>query len=112
MTTPPLAPWPFRSTREIPSFTPPPEVKPGEFDSYIGRYQVSETFGLNVTRDGNHLYIQGTGQPRAELFSEGDGQFFLRVVDAEVTFQTDSSGRARSLSLTQDGKTVPAQLVQ
>jgi CubicO group peptidase (beta-lactamase class C family) len=88
------------------------EVKPGEFDSYIGRYQVSETFGLNVTRDGNHLYIQGTGQPRAELFSEGDGQFFLRVVDAEVTFQTDSSGRARSLSLTQDGKTVPAQLVQ
>ncbi len=88
------------------------EVKPGEFDSYIGRYAVSETFALNVTRDGNHLYIQGTGQPRAELFSEGDGQFFLRVVDGEVTFQTDSSGRARSLSLTQGGKTVPAQLVQ
>jgi CubicO group peptidase (beta-lactamase class C family) len=88
------------------------EAKPAEFDNYLGRYAVSDTFALNVTRDGNKLYIQGTGQPRAELFAEGDGQFFLRVVDAEVTFQTDSNGRARSLSLSQGGKTVPAQLVQ
>ncbi len=88
------------------------EAKPAEFDNYLGRYAVNETFALNVTRDGNHLYIQGTGQPRAELFAEGDGQFFLRVVDGEVTFQTDTNGRARSLSLTQDGKTVTAQLLQ
>ena len=88
------------------------EVKPAEFDNYLGRYVVSETFALNVTRDGNHLYIQGTGQPRAELFAEGDGQFFVRVVDGEVAFQTDTNGRARSLSLTQDGKTVSAQLLQ
>jgi D-alanyl-D-alanine-carboxypeptidase/D-alanyl-D-alanine-endopeptidase len=91
--------------REVP-------VKPSEFDSYIGRYQVSETFFLNVTRDGNRIYIQGTGQPRAELYSEGDGKFFLRVVDGAVIFQTDSGGRARSLSLSQGGKTVPALLVQ
>jgi CubicO group peptidase (beta-lactamase class C family) len=88
------------------------EIKTSQFDNYIGRYVVNETFALNVTRDGNKLYIQGTGQPRAELYSSGDDQFFLRVVNGTVIFQTDGSGRARSLSLTQDGKTVPAQLVQ
>jgi D-alanyl-D-alanine-carboxypeptidase/D-alanyl-D-alanine-endopeptidase len=88
------------------------EIKTSQFDNYIGRYVVSDTFALNVTRDGNKLYIQGTGQPRAELYSSGDDQFFLRVVNGTVIFQTDGSGRAHSLSLTQDGKTVPAQLVQ
>ncbi len=88
------------------------EIKPSQFDNYVGRYQVNENFALNVTRDQNSLYIQGTGQPRAELYFSGDDQFFLRVVDGTVIFQTDGAGRAHSLSLSQDGKTVPAQLVQ
>ena len=88
------------------------EIKPSQFDAYIGRYQVNENFALNITRDGNKLYVQGTGQPRAELYYAGDDLFFLRVVNGTIQFQTDSGGRAHSLSLTQDGKTVPAQLVQ
>jgi len=88
------------------------DIKPAQLDNYLGRYEVNDTFALGVTRDGNKLYVQGTGQPRAELFFMGDDQFFLRVVNGTVTFQTDGSGRARSLSLTQNGKTVPAQLTQ
>jgi CubicO group peptidase (beta-lactamase class C family) len=88
------------------------EIKPAQLDNYVGHYQVNDNFALNVTRDGNKLYVQGTGQPRAELFFMGDDQFFLRVVNGTVIFQTDGSGRARSLSLTQNGKTVPAQLIQ
>ncbi len=88
------------------------EIKPAQLDSYIGHYEVNDIFALNVTRDGNKLYVQGTGQPRAELYFAGDDLFFLRVANGTVIFQTDDSGRARSLSLTQDGKTVPAQLVQ
>jgi CubicO group peptidase (beta-lactamase class C family) len=87
-------------------------VSPGLYDNYIGRYQVSDTFGLSVTRDGNRLYIQATGQPRAELFAEGDDRFFLRVVNGEVLFQTDASGRARALSLAQGGKTATALRVR
>ena len=88
------------------------EVKSSVFDNYLGRYEVSEKFSLTVTRDGNHLYIQVFGQPRAELFARGDDQFFLRVVDAQVDFHTDGSGRASSVTLTQDGNSVTALLVQ
>ncbi len=88
------------------------EIKPSQLDNYIGHYEVNDNFALNVTRDGNKLYVQGTGQPRAELFFMGDDQFFLRVANGTVIFQTDGSGRAHSLSLTQDGNTVPAQLTQ
>jgi CubicO group peptidase (beta-lactamase class C family) len=87
-------------------------VNPAVFDNYLGLYRVGDTFSLIVSRDENRLFVQGFGQPRAELFSEGDGRFFLRVVDGEVVFRTDSSGRASGLELTQDGKTVTAQLVQ
>jgi CubicO group peptidase (beta-lactamase class C family) len=91
--------------REVP-------VSPGLFDNYIGRYQVSDNFALSVSRDGGRLFIQGTGQPRAELFAESDNRFFLRVVNGEVVFETDSNGSARELSLTQDGKTVSAVRVR
>jgi CubicO group peptidase (beta-lactamase class C family) len=85
--------------REVP-------ISPGMFDNYIGRYIVNDNFYLVVTRDAGRLYIQGTGQPRAELFSEGDGKFFLRVVPAEVTFLTDAAGRAIAASMSQGGKIV------
>jgi hypothetical protein len=91
--------------REVP-------ISPTLYGNYLGRYQVNENFALTVTLDRGRLYIQGTGQDRAEMFSEADGRFFLRVVDAEIIFQTDSAGLTRSLSLMQDGKTVYALRVQ
>jgi CubicO group peptidase (beta-lactamase class C family) len=85
------------------------EVKSSTFDNYLGRYVVNENFSVNITREGIHLYIQGFGQPRAELFSSGDDQFFTREVNAQVVFHVDGSGRATSVTLTQDGKSVIAQ---
>ncbi len=90
--------------REIP-------VDPSVFDSYTGKYQASDTFSVQITRDGNRLFIQPFGQPRGELFAKDKDEFFLRSMDAEVIFQTDGSGRARSVILKQNGKTVAAQLV-
>lgn len=91
--------------REIP-------VNPSEFDALVGRYAVNDNFVLSVTRDGNRLYIQGSGQPRAELFAQDPQRFFLRVVNGEVEFQKDGSGRAHALSLWQNGKTAYALRVE
>jgi hypothetical protein len=43
-----------------------------------------------------------------EVFPEGDHDFFLKVIDAQITFETDSQGKATSLVLHQGGNIRPA----
>jgi D-alanyl-D-alanine-carboxypeptidase/D-alanyl-D-alanine-endopeptidase len=72
-------------------------------DGYAGIYELAPNFVLIVTREGNRLFAQATGQPRAELFAESDRKFFYKVVEAQITFQTDEQGRATGLTLHQNG---------
>jgi D-alanyl-D-alanine-carboxypeptidase/D-alanyl-D-alanine-endopeptidase len=79
------------------------KVDPKQLDRYVGRYQLAPTFVLSVTRDGDHLFVQATGQPKFDLFAQSDQQFFLKAVDAQITFETDASGRTTTLILQQNG---------
>jgi len=93
----------------VPLSVPPKEhkeakVDPKLFDNYVGNYQLTPTFVLTVTRDQDHLFVQVTGQPRFEIFPEGDHDYFLKVVDAQITFITDDKGRATELVLHQSGQ--------
>jgi serine-type D-Ala-D-Ala carboxypeptidase/endopeptidase len=81
------------------------------FDGYVGRYELAPNFILTVTRDGDHLFLQATGQPKFEIFAESDRDFFLKVVDAQITFQIDDSGRATGLILHQNGAHRPAKRI-
>jgi serine-type D-Ala-D-Ala carboxypeptidase/endopeptidase len=91
-----------------PLYQPPRERKevslnPKIFDGYIGRYQLAPNFILAVTREGDHLFTQATGQQKVEIFPESEHDFFLKVVDAQITFVTDGQGRADELILHQGG---------
>ena len=78
-------------------------VNPKLFDGYIGKYQLAPDFILTITRQGDHLFAQATGQGMFPLFPESERGFFLKVVDAQITFVTDSEGRATELILHQNG---------
>ena len=73
------------------------------FDGYVGTYQLAPNFVFTITRDGAHLFAQLSGQPSVEIFPEGDKDYFYKVVDAQITFITDSSGHATELILHQNG---------
>jgi serine-type D-Ala-D-Ala carboxypeptidase/endopeptidase len=73
------------------------------FDGYLGQYQLAPNFVLTVTKEGNELFVQATGQPRFQLFPQSDRDYFLKVVDAQITFNTDGQGRATELVLHQNG---------
>jgi uncharacterized protein (TIGR03435 family) len=73
------------------------------FDGYIGKYRLTPDFILTVTRVGNSLFMQATNQPRFQIFPESDRDYFLKVVDAQITFVTDSQGRATEAILHQGG---------
>ena len=99
------------------AFAPPKQhteikVDPKIFDGYAGRYQLAPNFILTVTREGDHLFAQATGQSKFELFAESEKDYFLKVTDAQVTFETDASGRATGLVLHQLGANLPAKRIE
>ena len=89
---------------------PPPPVRRTEVavDSlvlarYVGEYELAPTFHITVTREGASLFLQATAQPRFRIYAESDSTFFLKVVDAEVTFRPDA------LVLQQNGQQIPGK---
>jgi len=88
------------------------KVDAAVLDKYTGRYQLAPTFILTITREGNQLYAQATNQPRFEIFAESEREFFLKVVDAQLTFVVDANGRATSIVLHQNGGNAPGNRIE
>jgi len=88
------------------------KVDAAVLDRYAGRYELAPTFVVTITHEGDHLFAQATGQPRYEIFAEDDRNFFFKVVDAQITFDVDATGRATSLTLHQNGANVPGKRIE
>ena len=73
---------------------------------YVGEYELAPTFHVVVTREAAHLFVQATGQPRFPIFAESDSTFFLRVVDAQITFSRDG------MTLHQNGQHSPGRKIR
>src|ERR1022692_3554280 len=56
---------------------------------YVGEYELTPAFKIMVTREAARLFAQATGQPRFEIFAQSESEFFLKVVDARITFLKD-----------------------
>lgn len=71
----------------------------------VGRYQLmSRLMEVVVTIEGGQLFAQYGAQPKAEIFPESESHFFLRVADAQVSFERDSDGTVSSLVHHQNGR--------
>jgi hypothetical protein len=79
-------------------------LDPKIFDRYVGVYQFTPAITLTFTRDGTHMFAQLTSQPKFEIFAESEKTFFLKVVDAQITFETGAEGRAAAAILHQNGR--------
>jgi hypothetical protein len=79
-------------------------VDPKLFDGYVGSYELVPSFAVTVTREGDYLFAQATGQSKFEIFPESEKDYFYKVVDAQITFVTDGRGRATELILHQGGR--------
>jgi CubicO group peptidase (beta-lactamase class C family) len=86
------------------------KVDPKIFDSYVGEYQ-SQLGVFTITREGDRLFAQLTGQPKFRLYPASEHEYFLTVVEATVTFDVDVQGKATQLTLHQNGNNLPAKRV-
>ena len=81
-------------------------------DRYVGDYELAPNFRIVVTREGNALFGQPTDQPKVQMFAEKEDEFFLKVVDAQISFTKDSSGNVTGLVLHQNGQDAPGKKIR
>jgi len=76
---------------------------------YVGNYKTpNPNFSIAITLHGDQLMTQATGQGKLPLFAESESKFFLKVVDAQVEFFRDATGKVTHLVLYQNGRELKA----
>jgi CubicO group peptidase (beta-lactamase class C family) len=73
------------------------EVDPATFDRLVGVYEIGPGVRFTITRDGEKLLAQVTGQIALEIFPLSETRFFYTAVDAEIGFEMGPDGRVRRL---------------
>ena len=80
--------------------------------SYAGDYELAPNFIITITVEDGKLMSQATGQPKVELYPTSATEFFLKVVDAQVTFVKNEQGQVTQLILHQNGRNMPAKKIR
>ncbi len=99
----------FGEKYELPQERKVAEIDYRICDAYLGQYQLDTNLAIAITREGDHLFGQGTGQPKFELFPESEIKFFLKIIDAQITFIKNEKGEVKEFILHQNGKDHPAK---
>jgi hypothetical protein len=73
-------------------------------DRYVGAYQMAPSAVLAITRAGDQMFAQLSGQPRLEIFAQSETEFFYKAVTAQISFQSDAQGHTTALVLHQNGR--------
>ena len=93
----------FGEKYEIPRAQPEIKVESKVLDAYVGEYELTPAFKLTITNENGQLMAQATGQPKFELYPESETKFFLKVIEAGVTFVKNDKGEVTHLILHQGG---------
>jgi D-alanyl-D-alanine-carboxypeptidase/D-alanyl-D-alanine-endopeptidase len=81
-------------------------------DEYPGSYEVIAGVQLTITRQGDHLAFQLPRQAPVNLYADAKDKFFVRVVDATVTFERNPQGQIIECVLHQNGRDTKGKRVQ
>lgn len=88
------------------------DVPESVLSRYVGTYEMAPGVTFEVTLTGGVLRGQPAGQSALRLWPESETKFFLREVDAQVTFGTDDTGTVTGMTLHQNGRDLTARKVR
>lgn len=88
------------------------ELPRDKLDRLAGTYELAPTANMVITVEGTQLMSRLGPQPVVPLFAESETKFFPRVVEAEIEFELDASGKATALVLRQGGRETRGTRVQ
>lgn len=82
------------------------------YDAYVGEYEIQPGFVLVITKEGDKLMGQATGQGKLELEPVSETQFIAPSVKANITFIKDADGKVTALNLKQGGADITATKIK
>jgi CubicO group peptidase (beta-lactamase class C family) len=88
------------------------KADPAVFDAYTGDYELAPGFVLTISREGDKLIGQATGQGKTELEPVSETQFVVPSVKANITFEKNAEGKVTGLVLLQGGQTIKAKKIK
>ena len=103
----PLAPAP-----EPPEARTEVAVARSVLENYVGEYELAPNFSITVSHQGEGLMLQATGQPSFPIFAESETEFFLKVIDGQITFVLREDGVVTGMILRQGGADQSARKVR
>jgi len=75
------------------SFSTSEDVDKDLYGLYAGKYEYPQGMIMTISQEDDRLFAQMTGQPKFEIFPRSENEFFWKVVDAQITFHLDESGK-------------------
>jgi ketosteroid isomerase-like protein len=85
------------------------KLDPKTYDEYVGQYELAPNFVLTVSREGDKLISQATGQPQLELLPESEIAFFIKGFSALFIFMRGRNGEVNRMITIQDGRVIEAK---
>lgn len=82
------------------------EIADNVLESYVGQYELMPNFILTISKDGQQMKAQATGQQQFPIFARAENVFYFKVVPAQLTFNTDADGQVESVTLLQGGQEI------
>jgi hypothetical protein len=95
--------------KESPSSKEVIAVDPAILSEYTGEYEFAPQAILTITKSGETLSAQLTGQPAFPILAESETKFFYKVVDGQMTFGRNEANKVTHLIMTQNGLDRKAQ---
>jgi CubicO group peptidase (beta-lactamase class C family) len=88
------------------------KVDSSGFDAYVGEYQVTPGLTLTISKEGEKLFGQLTGQGKLPVEAVSETQFTIPEVKANITFEKDVAGKVVGLLLSQGSRTANAKKIK
>ena len=88
------------------------KVDPASFASYVGEYEITQRLTLTISKEGDRLFGQLTGQGKLPVEAVSDTQFTMPDVKANIVFEKDPDGKVVGLLLTQGSRSVNAKKIR
>ena len=80
--------------------------------TYVGNYRLNDEMDIAVTLEEGTLYVEPTGQGKYPIFAESEVKFFLKVVEAQMTFTKNDAGEVDGMILHQGGQDQRAERIR